>query len=79
VTYYGFGKHVYVAPPNAVMEFFKALFFGEMAIFTAFATNQLSMLLLYCRIFQTRYVIVASCVVGSVVGLWSIAFVCVYS
>lgn len=71
----GFGKHVFAAPSGAVSEFFKALFFGELTIFTTFATSQVSVLLLYRRIFQTRYVVIASYIVGVLITLWSLGFV----
>lgn len=55
-THYGFGKHVQVAPPDAVEKWYLCLYIFENFYAPAIATVKASILLFYARIFPSQNV-----------------------
>ncbi|KAJ5799070.1 uncharacterized protein N7518_001138 [Penicillium psychrosexuale] len=77
LTNYGMGLHSQVLPLANIIMIAKLLLIFEIMYVTTVATTKISILLMYCRIFPTREIRIASLVLGGMTLSWLVAIILV--
>lgn len=71
----GLGKHIWVAPPNAIMVFLQGLFISEICYTGVMTTVKYSILALYWRLFKATRMRTPILVITAMVTCWGFAVV----
>ncbi|KAJ5951566.1 uncharacterized protein N7479_009979 [Penicillium vulpinum] len=77
LTDYGMGLHSEILPAENIMMIAKLLVVFECIYVTTIAVTKVSILLMYCRIFPTREIRIASMILGGISLAWAIAIILV--
>lgn len=71
----GLGKHIWVAPPNAIMVFLQGLFISEVCYTGVITTVKYSILALYWRLFKASRIRIPIYLITAMVTCWGLAVV----